>query len=207
MSSLLTKTCPNCNVFFYTFPSINQKHCSAKCGFEFKVKRTIEIKKRPCKICNKIFVPKRIDTPGLFCSYKCSAQSRVKKVMYWHGYKWIYLPTHPNAGVKGYYSEHRYIMEQHIGRILSKKEVIHHINHNKMDNHIENLKLYSSGGQHIKENHFKLIPHNKKLDRTQAMQIRTKYANKTYTMKTLAKEYNVSPSHICYIIHNKVWKY
>ena len=37
--------------------------------------------------------------------------------------------------------EHRYIMEQHLGRLLEDYEVAHHINGNVLDNRIENLEL------------------------------------------------------------------
>ena len=39
--------------------------------------------------------------------------------------------------------EHRAIMESHLGRFLRKEEIIHHINHNKLDNRIENLQITS----------------------------------------------------------------
>ncbi|MBX4189780.1 HNH endonuclease [Candidatus Parcubacteria bacterium] len=58
-----------------------------------------------------------------------------------HGYVLIYTPFHPDRNAIGYVREHRLVMEKHIGRRLSPREIIHHKNGIKNDNRVENLEL------------------------------------------------------------------
>jgi len=74
------------------------------------------------------------------------------------GYISVYFPEHPAASKDGYVMEHRLLMEKKIGRLLEKDEVVHHINHNRKDNRLVNLKLMTfkeHAALHMKERHAK----------------------------------------------------
>jgi hypothetical protein len=64
------------------------------------------------------------------------------------GYISLYKPEHPNANHKGYVLQHRLIVEQGIGRPLKVLEVVHHIDHDRRNNHPSNLMLFDNDVQH-----------------------------------------------------------
>ncbi len=56
-------------------------------------------------------------------------------------YKYIYLPSHPNATGSGHVREHRLVMERVLGGYLREDEVVDHINMDTLDNRPENLRV------------------------------------------------------------------
>lgn len=59
------------------------------------------------------------------------------------GYICINVPDHPFADANGNVKEHRLVMEQKLGRLLTPAEHVHHLNEIKDDNRPENLAIMS----------------------------------------------------------------
>lgn len=74
-----------------------------------------------------------------------------------NGYHYIYLGVRKTKGV------HRFIMELHIGRTLSKNEHVHHKDGNKKNNSLENLEIIDGklhNSIHTAERNLKHDPNN-----------------------------------------------
>lgn len=125
----------------------------------------LEPKTLICSTCNKEYVPTRMQryhvrhnkTNRHFCSKKCLCIGRTGagnpkwrggKTESNDGYLYIYRPNHPHANKDGCVFEHRLIMEQCLGRYLLPSESIHHIDGDKKNNLIDNLKLFETEGKH-----------------------------------------------------------
>lgn len=64
------------------------------------------------------------------------------------GYVLRKVKNHPFSNRRGYYPEHRLVMEQHLRRFLKEDEVIHHIDGNRKNNELNNLELVINQSKH-----------------------------------------------------------
>ena len=71
-----------------------------------------------------------------------------------NGYVLAKAPYHPSANKRGYVPLHRLVMENQLGRYLTpRKELVHHIDGNRENNDLSNLKL-TSPREHYIDEHF-----------------------------------------------------
>jgi len=122
-----------------------EKHfCSRQC----RTKRRESV----CAECGKPIVIRagRNDGRKRFCSIECNAANRRGPFIVKNGYRLILLPDHPRSDSYGYVREHIAVMERVIGRRLTDREVVHHKNGDKQNNHPDNLSLFSSNSEHLR---------------------------------------------------------
>lgn len=58
------------------------------------------------------------------------------------------------------YRLHRYLMEQYLGRVLERREFVHHKDHNKLNNTLDNLQIMLDG-EHSRHHNRKWTPGGK----------------------------------------------
>jgi len=117
--------CKTCSKTFYDCPSNKRKFCSIRCYRKFQKGKhnsvATEFKKG-----QNIGSNHSMWKGGRYAS---------------KGYIFVYKPKHPFPSKQHHILEHRFIMEKAMGRYLTRKEIVHHINEIKDDNRIENLML------------------------------------------------------------------
>lgn len=65
----------------------------------------------------------------------------IKKFVNKGDYNYAVVYDHPNATKHHYVLAHRVIVENNIGRLLTSSEIVHHKDHNKKNNDLDNLEV------------------------------------------------------------------
>ncbi|MFN7341419.1 MAG: HNH endonuclease signature motif containing protein [Opitutia bacterium] len=120
--------------------------------------------------------------PRQFCSSACSlAQKKAERrgCVNGAGYRQISIECRTVL-------EHRLVVEQNLGRALRPGEVVHHINGDRSDNRIENLRVIENSSAHLREHG------RERWDTDDAVRLRSE----GYTFKDIGKLLGAQPQTI-----------
>jgi hypothetical protein len=144
-----------------------------------------------------------------YCSTKCSgiAHSGVNNASYKRGY-FLNSSGYKKIRVGDTYKyEHRYMVEQSLGRELTSDEDVHHKDGNKLNNVLSNLEVLTKKEHAIKHgNWLGEKNHTSKLNKKKVQEIRMRFKNGEVA-KDLAIIYGVDVSNIRYIVNGVTWKH
>lgn len=151
------RQCVICDAAFVTHPRAERRTCSKQCESKWRSRVRTRLEAGSCLRCGEVF--RRRSATSKYCSDQCrmaalqeiprrrfdgyagSTKAGYRRVRIWDG------------NTRRIIMEHRWVMEQVIGRPLRRVEVVHHINGVRDDNRPANLRLYATHSEHMKAEH------------------------------------------------------